>query len=129
MKTFDEKHYFMTIHENGLIEFKVKKGISFTAEDVWLSRDQSVNYKPGRKFYVLMESEEEFNPTPDARRAGASKEYAQHVAALAFYSSNVVLKIVGNLFIKVSRPVVPTRFFDEREKAIEWLKKFMVPNQ
>jgi hypothetical protein len=126
MKSFDAAHFNMNIHDNGLIEFKVKKGVSFTAEDVWQSRDMSVNHLPGKKFGVLMEAEAEFNPTPDARRAGASKEYSQHVKALAFYSRNLTLKIIGNLFIKISRPIVPTRFFDEREKALEWLDKHML---
>ena len=126
MKTFDEPHFTMKIHDNCLIEFKVKKGISLTAEDVWRSRDLSVQYKPNTKFYVLTEAEDEFTPTQDARRAGASKEYSQHVNALAFYSDNMLLKILGNLFITVSRPIVPTKFFDEREKAVEWLNKCMI---
>lgn len=115
----------MNIHDNCLIEFSIKKGISFTDKDVWLSRDLSVNYLPDKKFFVLTEAEAEFSPTPDARRAGASKEYAQHVAAHAFFSKNFSLKILGNLFIKISRPIVPTRFFDEREAAMNWLKKYM----
>jgi len=125
MKTFDTPNFTMNIHDNCLIEFRIKKGISFTAADVWLSRDLSVNYIPNKKFYVLTEAEGEFTPKPDARRAGASKEYAQHVAAHAFFSKNIVLKIMGNLFLKISKPVAPTKFFDEREKALDWLKKFM----
>ncbi len=123
MKTFDTPNFYMVIHDDCLIEFKIKKGISFTATDIWHSRDLSVDYMPGKKFYVLTEAEGEFSPTQDARKAGASKEYAEHVAALAFYSKNITLKILGNLFIKVSRPVTPTRFFDERDKALEWLEK------
>jgi hypothetical protein len=122
MKTFDTPNFSMIIHDNCLIEFKIKKGISFTAADVWLSRDLSVAYMPGKKFYVLTEAEDEFSPTQDARRAGASEEYSRHVVAHAFFSKNLTLKILGNLFIKVSRPKVTTRFFDEREKAMAWLK-------
>lgn len=126
MKTFNEAHFTMVIHDNQLIEFKVKQGVSLSAEDVWLSRDLSVNYMPNKKFFVLTEAEGEFRPTQEARRAGASEEYSKHVNALAFYSNNLALKILGNLFIKVSRPIVPTRFFDEREKALEWLNKIRV---
>ncbi len=126
MKTFDTPHFLMVVHDNCFIEFKIKKGISLTSADIWLSRDLSVGYMPGKKFYVLTEAEDEFSPTQDARRAGASKEYGEHVIANAFFSKNLMLKIAGNLFIKVSRPVVPTKFFDEREKALEWLQKFMI---
>ncbi len=129
MQTFDTQNFSMIIHPNCLIEFKIKKGVSFTAKDVWLSRDLSVKHMPGKKFYVLTEAEDEFMPTQDARRAGASKEYAEHVAAHAFFTKNITLKIMGNLFIKVSRPYVKTKFFDERELALEWLNKQMLTNK
>lgn len=125
MKTFDTPHFAMHVHDDGFVEFKIKKGIALSAEDVWQSRDLSTAYMPGKKFYVLTEAQEEFKVTQGARHAGASAEYAKHVAAHALCTSNLTLKILSNLFIKVSRPVVPTRFFDEREKAIEWLKSFM----
>jgi hypothetical protein len=123
MKTFETPSFLMKIHDNCLIEFKIKKDISFTAADVWHSRDLSVEYLPGKKFFVLTEAEDVFSPKQDARKAGASKEYSEHVQALAFFSKNLTLKIIGNLYIKVSRPITPTRFFDEREKALEWLDK------
>lgn len=125
MKTFDTANFVMTIHDNGFIEFKIKKGVNLKASDVWLSRDLSKDYLPQKKFFVLTEAEDEFNLSQEARQAGASAEYAQHVTAHALCSKNLTLKILGNLFISVSKPVVKTRFFDDREKAVNWLKSFM----
>ena len=93
--------------------------------DVWEAQDMSMSYVPGKKVYVLMETEDDFNVTVDARRAGASEKYAQHANALALYSKRLYEAILGNLFLKVNRPHVKTRFFDNREKAIEWLKSQM----
>ncbi|MCE3229343.1 MAG: hypothetical protein K0S32_3894 [Bacteroidetes bacterium] len=124
MKTFDTPNFVMNVHNDGFIEFRIKKGISLSAADVWLSRDLSCAHLPGMKFVVLTETEDEFRLTQEARQAGASEEYAKHVAAHALYTNNLTLKILSNLFIRVSRPVVPTRFFDERDKAIAWLKSF-----
>jgi hypothetical protein len=112
----------MNVHNDGLVEFRIKKGVSLSAADVWLSRDLSCAHMPGKKFVVLTETEDEFRLTQEARQAGASAEYAKHVQAHALFTTNLTLKILSNLFIRVSRPVVPTRFFDEREKAIAWLK-------
>jgi hypothetical protein len=122
MKTFETDVYVMTIHDDGLIEFKVKRNKTFTEKDVWESRDQSVAHMPGKKFAVLMEAEENFNATVGARRAGASEEYTHHVKALALFSERTAETIMGNLFLKVSRPKVATKFFDDRDKAMEWLK-------
>lgn len=125
MKTFETDVYKMTIHDDLLIEFKVKKNKTFRDSDVWKSRDQSVEYMPGKKFFVLMEAEENFNATVEARRAGASEEYTKHVQALAMFSNKLHETIMGNMFLKISKPKVKTKFFDDRDKAIEWLRSQM----
>lgn len=125
MKTFETDVYLMNIHDDLLIEFKVKRNKTFKHTDVWESRDQSVSYMPGKKFFVLMEAEENFNATADARRAGASEEYTKHVQALAMFSNKLHETIMGNLFLKISKPKVKTKFFDDRNKAMEWLRSQM----
>ncbi len=123
MKTFETDAYIMNVHDDLLIEFKVKKNVKLLDKDIWESREQSMNYMPGKKFFVLFEVEEGFDVSADARRAGASEEYSKHVAAVALCSNRLHEKIIGNLFLKVNNPIVPTRFFDDRAKAIEWLKE------
>lgn len=122
MKTFETNAFLMTVHDDLLIEFKVKKNVNLQASDVWESKDLSVNYIPGKKFYVLFEGEEDAEISGDARRAGASEEYTHHVAALAIYSNKLHEKIIGSLFLKINKPKLPTKFFDSREEAINWLK-------
>lgn len=122
MKTFETDAYIMTIHDDLLIEFKIKKNTTLQASDVWRSRDESVEYIPGKKFFVLIEGEENSNISGDGRRAGASLEYTKHVAALAIYSNKPYENIMGSLFLKINKPIVPTKFFDNKEEAIAWLK-------
>ncbi len=122
MKQFETDTFLMTIHDDLLIEFMVKKNMTLQEKDVWESRSLSVNYMPNKKFHVLMEAEENFDASGDARRAGASQEYSKHVAALALCSNKLHETIIGNLFLKINKPIVPTKFFDDRTKALQWLK-------
>ena len=122
MRVFETKAFLMKVHDDLLIEFLVKDNVNLQASDVWESRDLSVNYIPGKKFYVLFEGGEDASVSGEARRAGASKEYTGHVAALALYSNKSYERIIGSLFLKINKPLVPTEFFDDREKAIAWLK-------
>jgi hypothetical protein len=123
MKTFETNSFLMIVNNDLLIEFKVKKNTTLQATDIWESRDLSVNYLPYAKFMVLMETEENVDISGDARRAGASKEYGNHVSALALYSTKLHETIIGNLFLKINKPFVPTKFFDDRIEAITWLKE------
>lgn len=129
MKTFETHAFVMNIHDDLLIEFKVKKNINLQESDVWESRDMSVNYLPGKKFYVLFEGDEDADISGDARRAGASEEYTKHVAALALHSNKMHEIIIGSLFLKINRPKVPTKFFDNRDEAILWLKSLQRSGQ
>ncbi len=122
MRVFETKAFLMKVHDDLLIEFLVKDNVNLQASDVWESRDLSVNYIPSKKFYVLFEGGDDASVSGEARRAGASKEYTGHVAALALYSNKSYERIIGSLFLKINKPLVPTEFFDDREKAIAWLK-------
>lgn len=124
MKTFETDAFIMTIHDDLLIEFSIKKDVTLQASDVWESRDMSVNYMPDKKFLVLFQADDGADVSGDARRAGASKEYTNHVAALALFSQKLHEKIIGNLFLKINKPIVPTKFFDDKDAAISWLKSF-----
>ena len=122
MKRFETKAFLMTVHDDLFIEFLVKDNVNLQASDVWESRDLSVSYIPNKKFFVLFEGGEDSSVSGEARRAGASKEYTGHVAALALYSNKAYERIIGSLFLKINKPLVPTDFFDDREKAIAWLR-------
>ena len=123
MKLFETDAYSMLIHDDLLIEFKVKKNAKLEEKDIWLSRDQSVGYLPGKKFVILIESEGYMDASSAARKAAASEEYSRHVKALALFSTKLHETILGKLFLQLDKPLVPTRFFDNREKAIAWLKE------
>lgn len=125
MKTFETPSYTMTVNDNLLIEFKVKEGIKLNAEDIWLSRAQSLEYMPGKKFFVLFEVSENAEVSAEGRTAGASEEYSKHVNALALCSNKIHERILGNLFLKIHKPKVPTRFFENRLSAIVWLNEKM----
>lgn len=115
----------MKIGEDLIKEIVVKRGQTFSEQDVMESKQLSCEYKPGAKFYVLMEGEEDATVNNAARRLAASQEYAQYTSALALCTSNLALRIMGNLFLKINRPSVATRLFETREEALDWLHKQM----
>jgi hypothetical protein len=46
------------------------------------------------------------------------------VKAGALIIGSPVTKILGNIFLQIDKPSVPTRLFTNEEEGIEWLKKF-----
>jgi hypothetical protein len=125
MKEFDTETFRMVLHDDLIKEFIVKKDCELRETDVRMSLRLTAQHYPGVKFFVLIEGEAGAAVSHDARRLAASPEYSRHTAALALHSKNVLMAIAGNLFLKINRPKVPTRFFDDREKALDWLRVMM----
>ena len=63
----------------------------------------------------------------ETRTYGVSEEAASVVSASALLVGSPVSRMVGNFFLRVSRPPYPTQLFTSEAKAIEWLKGFIAP--
>jgi hypothetical protein len=69
----------------------------------------------------------------DAHDAGpqdraARSEFARRgdlVLAVALLGATPLSRIVGNFFIAVSKPMAPTKLFDDESSALAWLREFM----
>lgn len=115
----------MKISSDFLKEIKVKKDITLQASDVQKSLELSHLVGKDKRFFVLLEGEENASVSDEARKLAASEEYAKYTRALALCSNNPAMAVMGNVFMTVSRPKIPTRFFSKREDALQWLKSLM----
>lgn len=125
MKEFVTDTFKLRIHDNLLKEIIVRKNQTLEAKHVWESKELSKKVKPSEKFYVLIEGEEGASVSSEARRAAASDEYSRYTAALALCSDSTYMSIMGNLFLKINKPKVPTCFFEDKSKAMKWLENRM----
>lgn len=125
MTSFETKALRVCLHQNGLKEITVKKDCIAQPEDVWESYEQTQKLMPLNNYFVLLEGEENSDASAEARRAVASEKYGERVKALALVSNRLVVNILGNLFMKVNRPKVTTRFFEDKAVAIKWLEARM----
>ena len=55
-------------------------------------------------------------------REYAAAQYRPYVADMAILSDSKVSSYFANIFLKFSKPKVPTRLFTKEEEAINWLK-------
>ncbi|MFO7862894.1 MAG: hypothetical protein R6U85_02750 [Salinivirgaceae bacterium] len=55
----------------------------------------------------------------------AAAQYREHVAGSAILAGSRFTVTFANLFLKFSKPKVPTKLFSDENEAIEWLKQQM----
>ena len=65
--------------------------------------------------------------TREARALFTGKESAAMFAATALIVGSLLSRAIGNLFIGMSRPAMPTRLFTSEADALAWLRTFKLP--
>lgn len=78
----------------------------------------------GKRFPVLIFLGENTVPNAEAREYVATPESDPYAIAEAYVISSFTQKLVSNLYTSFNKPARPTRFFNSKELATEWLKTF-----
>jgi hypothetical protein len=120
-----DKYIIRIYDEYNYMEYIIREGITLDVEDIRKAKELVVALRPGVKFYVYGEGVEFFTLTKEARELCATKEHSDNTIAIAFYTKNVSLLLLGEIFNKINKPVVPTRIFNDRKKAKAWLSQQM----
>lgn len=122
------KFTFRIFPENSYLEYCIKEGATIDAEDVIEGKRMVTEMFPGLKFFVMAEGINFFTLTSDARKVSATPEHSDNTIAVAFFTTNISVLLLGEMYNKINKPVVPTKVFNNRENAKEWLKHQMVLN-
>lgn len=65
------------------------------------------------------------NSTKSARDFLASEEGCKAVVAAAVLIDSPISSMIGNFFIRVSKPLRPTKIFTNEKEAKKWLSQFV----
>ncbi|MFL5765665.1 MAG: hypothetical protein ACJ77K_17095 [Bacteroidia bacterium] len=123
-----EKYRLEIRDGSDLLEYTIKEGITYDAEDAIETKARVTALHPGERFYVLGKGIEFFNITAAARALAATKEFSDNTIAVAFYTSNISLQLIGEMYVKLNKPAVPTKIFKSLFSAQEWLNEQMNKN-
>jgi hypothetical protein len=110
--------------ERDIIFFKYKPSIEIdinTARDLVQKR---LDYTAGGAVYTLIDFTNVKSVTKEARDYMNSPEGGlKGILGGAFLSNSIVATLFINLYLKVSNPSIPAKFFTNSMDAISWLKK------
>lgn len=119
----DNDNFTLTIYSDDYMEYIVKPGAVIDANTVAETKKKVTDFRHGAKYFVYAEGVEFFTFTKEARALVATGEHLDNVYANAFYTTNISLLLLGEIFIKINKPAVPTKTFNSRQQAKEWLNE------
>lgn len=78
----------------------------------------------GQKVLQIINTTEFSSVNPAARKIMGRPEYSIFSIAEAYVIHSLAQKILGNFYLKIDRPVVPTKLFNDYDEALTWLRNF-----
>jgi hypothetical protein len=92
-------------------------------EDAIAATDAMTKLTGGKRVPLLVDAHD---AGPQSR--AARSEFVRRddlVSAVALLGATPLSRMMGNFFIAVSRPTMPTKLFDDESSALAWLREFM----
>ncbi len=121
------------LFENEIIKFELEDSILLSTLKVELLdlniaktiTDNRLKAQNGVNYPLLSNVKSLKGISKETRDYMASKEGCAGVLAAAVIIDSPVTSMIGNFFINISKPLVPTKMFTDEEKAKKWLKMQM----
>lgn len=110
--------------EDDIVQFKYAPKIEINLEEARELVGNRLDFTGGQPIYALIDFTNVKSVTKEARDFMNSPEGGlKGISGGAFLSNNVVATMFVNLYLKVSTPPVPAKFFNSQREALDWLKK------
>ncbi len=113
-------HTWMGI--DGIARTKVKENAEVTLEDAQANSVLVNSFYVDEKFPILIDSRGIKSISREARSFFTTNGRATNTMAFAILIDSAVSKVVGNFFLGINKPAVPTKLFLDEELAIQWLR-------
>jgi len=125
IETITTEEGTVKVYENGLLESIINEGAFIDIEYIKDGKAKLEKLGLGKKFYVISNGTGFYRISKAARVFDASKEYAEHIAAVAVMTNHISTKYVLDLYLKLDKPASPTKAFISKRKALTWLLERM----
>lgn len=124
MKKIELNNSTCIYSKDNLITVYIKPSSLIEATDVLEIRAANEKLTQGKSYVILMLVGEYSVLSKEAREIASKQEYGNTRKAMAFVINGLPHRIIGNFFINVNKPPTPTKIFNSRKEAEEWLLPF-----
>ncbi len=120
--------YFISLHwkfwfEDGILRGKIFSE-NFTLAIAQEGVSERIRISRNTAFPVLSDCRKVKHFDKETSAFLARSESTALVIAGAILVNNQLQKLLGNFFIHINKPAIPTRLFTDEAEALTWLKQF-----
>jgi hypothetical protein len=116
------------VYEDSILYVSFNDGADVDRADVEEIYSEGLKMSGGKPYMTLSDIRNNPTSSPEARAFAATCDYAKFRLADALLADSSVMSLVANFYIRFNKPKVPTRLFNSKEKAVNWLKEILKTN-
>lgn len=124
INTQDLGHTKMLLHSNGIIEALCSDNFTYEVEHLKTNMECILSWAKDERKLMLNIAAPYSSISAEARKFIADTPHLECLIAEAFVIHSLAHRILASFFIKIDKPKLPTKFFGNREDAINWLLSF-----
>ncbi len=114
--------YWTWMGEDGIARTKVKPNSEIILEHAAENSKAVNSLFTDKKFPIMIDARGIRSMTREAREFFSTRGRDTNTCAFGIIIKSPLSRTVGNFFLGLNKPAVPTRLFDNETDAVEWLK-------
>ncbi len=124
-KVIELNAYYTWMGDDGIARTKVKPMSDVTLKDAKENSIAVNSLHIKKDFPLLIDSRDIRSITKEARDYFSMNNRESHVIAFGIIIGSPLSRIIGNFFMGLNKPRVPTRLFKNEAEALKWLKAYL----
>lgn len=113
----------ITVLKPYLVQIRIDENADIDAEDIYAINTAKFELLGEVPHCVLYIPQKYGTMTKEGREVSASKAINHLAIAKAVIVTNLAQRLVANVFIRMNKPVSPTKIFSSESEGITWLEK------
>ena len=111
------------LNDHGLLIVRINDGAYQTLDDARENLSVAVSQTNGRRRPLLIDIRRAQPLDADARHHYSGQTLVERFSALALLvEASPFGRMMGNVYLRVARPGIPTHLFADEARAVEWLR-------
>jgi hypothetical protein len=113
----------IALNEEGLLTVRINNGARQSLADAKENLAMAVLETRGKRRPLLVDIRQAQPLDADARHHYSGETLVERFAALALLvEASPLGRMIGNVYLRVARPGIPTQLFADEAQAVDWLK-------
>ncbi len=114
-------NYAIFLRNDNIVQINIKDNFDCEIADSKIMLDAIKQLSRGKK-YPLLVLYSDFNSFTKEAKDFVAK--SNETSADALVGDGFAFKMVGNIYLRMNKPIRPTKLFNDVENALKWLEQF-----